>query len=419
MHSEGSEFEHASSRKKPPSFKEMTEFLEGSIQALHSVDLESHMGKSDTQGKASGFNNQRSLVRAHFSGAKNKGNFSQSSSFNTTAMKCPFCSAEHYVGRCEKFRTLNSIERHKEIKRLGLCLNCLGRHQVRNCSSKRSCKKCQGSHHSMLHHDRQHNIQTQQDAGLQNPGTANQENNSGSNSSLRSFASSTLSPFDLTLFSKYRWADPQFYESKEIDLIIGVDIYASILRQGFRQLVGCNIIAQNTALGWIFSGSVNKRNYSDVNDCVRIPRIAAHNSIGGEDLSEILKLFWQIEEVPESKFKLSPQAEFCEKQFATTHLRNSRGRYIVRLPFKAEPPLIASQTRGLAFNSFQALQRKFGRDPELAREYRDFMQKYQTLGHMELVPEGELNLDRAWYLPHHAVIQNGPFYRKIRVVFDA
>ncbi|XP_066597121.1 uncharacterized protein [Prorops nasuta] len=231
--------------------------------------------------------------------------------------------------------------------------------------------------------------------------------------------SSTLSPFDLTLFTKYRWADPRFYESREIDLILGVDIYASILQQGFCPLVGCNIIAQNTALGWIFSGSVNKRNYSDVTDCVRIPRIAAHNSIGGEDLSEILKLFWQIEEVPESKFKLSPQDEFCEKQFATTHLRNSRGRYIVRLPFKAEPPLIASQTRGLAFNSFQALRRKFGRDPELAREYRDFMQNYLTLGHMELVPEEELNVDRAWYLPHHAVIQNGPFKRKIRVVFDA
>ncbi|XP_066597122.1 uncharacterized protein [Prorops nasuta] len=176
MHSEGSEFEHASSRKKPPSFKEMTEFLEGSIQALHSVELESNMGKPDTHGKPSVFNNQRSLVRAHYSGAKNKGNFSQSSSFNTNAMKCPFCSAEHYVGRCEKFRSLNSIERHKEIKRLGLCFNCLGRHQVRNCSSKRSCKKCQGSHHSMLHHERQPNFQTQQDAGLQNPGPTNQEN---------------------------------------------------------------------------------------------------------------------------------------------------------------------------------------------------------------------------------------------------
>ncbi|XP_076298585.1 uncharacterized protein LOC143217827 [Lasioglossum baleicum] len=42
------------------------------------------------------------------------------------------------------------------------------------------------------------------------------------------------------------------------------------------------------------------------------------------------------------------------------------------------------------------------------------MSIYEELGHMERVPFDEMNNSKAWYFPHHAVVQS-----KIRVVFDA
>ena len=55
----------------------------------------------------------------------------------------------------------------------------------------------------------------------------------------------------------------------------------------------------------------------------------------------------------------------------------------------------------------------------MAHGIPEFMQIYEDLGHMERVPDAELDNSRAWYLPHHAIIQAAHTQPKIRVVFDA
>ncbi|XP_066590763.1 uncharacterized protein [Prorops nasuta] len=73
----------------------------------------------------------------------------------------------------------------------------------------------------------------------------------------------------------------------------------------------------------------------------------------------------------------------------------------------------------MALNSFMALARKFDCDPDFAAEYRKFMQAYEDLGQMRLIPEDKISTLRAWYLPHHAVMrQSGPV-SKLRVFYDA
>ena len=47
--------------------------------------------------------------------------------------------------------------------------------------------------------------------------------------------------------------------------------------------------------------------------------------------------------------------------------------------------------------------------------YYNFMQEYLRLGHMEPVPDKELDKQDVYYIPHHAVFHTG----KIRVVFNA
>ncbi|XP_066585518.1 uncharacterized protein [Prorops nasuta] len=217
--------------------------------------------------------------------------------------------------------------------------------------------------------------------------------------------SNALTDSDVSSFKILQWADPSFHEPGEIDAILGVDAYALVLRPGLRNIDPHNVIAQNTVFGWIFSGRV-QGNSLRKKEVIRIPRIAAHSS-AKEDITEILKRFWTVEEVSDSTQRLSPDDELCERLFASTHFRNMQGRYVVRIPLRTELPSIAESTRRLALNSFMSLTRRFDRDPDLAREYKTFMKEYESLGHMNLIPEDEIDSNRAFYLPHHAVMQQG------------
>ncbi|XP_066585397.1 uncharacterized protein [Prorops nasuta] len=223
---------------------------------------------------------------------------------------------------------------------------------------------------------------------------------------------------NLPSFANLQWADGTFYISGGVDLILGVDAYALIIRHGLKHLDGLQVIAQNTAFGWTFSSRFQTAN-SNRQECgYRTLQISVLNS-AEDHLSEILKQFWLVEEVPMLQDKLSPENSWCEKFYETTHSGKSDGRYIVRLPLRSEPPHCADSTRRLAYNSFLALMRRFERNPELEAQYRHFMREYEELGHMRLVPKNERSFTNAWYVPHHPVMHQGVASSKLRVVFDA
>ena len=59
------------------------------------------------------------------------------------------------------------------------------------------------------------------------------------------------------------------------------------------------------------------------------------------------------------------------------------------------------------------------RDPELHKRYSDFMKEFIDLGHMEKVPNGELNNTQNFYLTHHCVFKEDSSTTKLRVVIVA
>jgi len=66
---------------------------------------------------------------------------------------CVCCrSADHMIFQWSRFVRLSPRARHKEAKRLSLCITCLKRdHHVRECSSS-PCHACQWKHHMLLHY---------------------------------------------------------------------------------------------------------------------------------------------------------------------------------------------------------------------------------------------------------------------------
>jgi hypothetical protein len=163
-------------------------------------------------------------------------------------------------------------------------------------------------------------------------------------------------------------------------------------------------------LGWILGGPF------------QTAAIQIHNSIccnlkstnPNESLQKLVTKFWEVENFDSDKI-LTVEDQKCEDIFNQTHARDFKGKFILRLPFKSDPPNIGA-TRELALKRFYALERKFKTNSNFKTQYQNFMQEYISLNHMLLVEDD--NPDDGCYLPHHGIIKFTDTQTKFRVVFD-
>lgn len=79
----------------------------------------------------------------------------------------------------------------------------------------------------------------------------------------------------------------------------------------------------------------------------------------------------------------------CEQHFLDTHKRSSDGRYVVRLPFRAGPPIDIGSSRNTAALLYSKLERRLVKNLDLAKQYAEFLNEYKAIGHMEIVSNDE------------------------------
>ncbi|UYV68403.1 hypothetical protein LAZ67_5004220 [Cordylochernes scorpioides] len=130
-------------------------------------------------------------------------------------------------------------------------------------------------------------------------------------------------------------ADPEFYVTKPIDLILGADTFVEIIL-GQKTDLKHHPIALNTKLGWLVSGRIHsniKSNTSVINHCTT-------------ELDSSIRKFWELEDVPISKAQLGIK-NACEILFKSNLKRDIEGRYSVNLPFKSTPNLGDSRSQAL------------------------------------------------------------------------
>ncbi|XP_047020044.1 uncharacterized protein LOC124630274 isoform X2 [Helicoverpa zea] len=200
-----------------------------------------------------------------------------------------------------------------------------------------------------------------------------------------------------------RLADPLFFDSKSIDILIGADRFWDLLAEGKMRLPTGPYL-QNTKLGWIISGSVyNTRNAG------RIHCNLSHS------LDSQLRLFWELEELPKLRDTQTQEERMCEDHFIHTTTRDSEGRFHVRIPFK-ESPDVLGESYTQAERRFYALEKRLQRSPDYKLLYTNFMQEYLDLGHMSPVSSYE---HPCYFMPHHGVFREHSTTTKLRVVFDA
>ena len=78
----------------------------------------------------------------------------QHSSMREKTVKCPCCNENHFLFKCEVFKTKSDREKLGLVKSKKLCFNFLGNgHGVKDCPSKRKCftTGCNKRHHTIIH----------------------------------------------------------------------------------------------------------------------------------------------------------------------------------------------------------------------------------------------------------------------------
>lgn len=201
-----------------------------------------------------------------------------------------------------------------------------------------------------------------------------------------------------------RLADPQFLDSKDVDILIGADRFWDLLGEGKFRLPNGPFL-QNTKLGWIISGPIS-------NQTQNITRINCNFS---SSIDTQLRSFWEIEELETAKNTQTEEERACEEHFLRTTTRDSEGRFSVCIPFKESPSQLGD-SYDQAERRFIAIEKRLQRSPEYKILYANFMMEYESLGHMSPVTSYE---SPCYFLPHHGVYREHSTTTKLRVVFDA
>lgn len=208
-------------------------------------------------------------------------------------------------------------------------------------------------------------------------------------------------------------ADPRFARLGKIDLILGAKVYAEILEEGLRRGQIGSSIAQKTSLGWVLSGMLTNNNLAS--ECSPVTGLQCSLD---KELLDSLQRFWSQEEIaPHTQISFTVEEEQCERHFTDTHTRNSQGRFIVRLPFKAQVNNFGD-SRSAALSSLRRMEKRFESDANLKSAYSDFLREYRDLDHMRPVNSRLVSSQCEFFLPHHGVLRETSSTTNLRVVFN-
>lgn len=244
------------------------------------------------------------------------------------------------------------------------------------------------------------------------------------NSVTENLPTKTISYHDWSHLRDIELADPEYYRSTPIDLLIGSDLYDEIILQGLRKGQSGEPIAQQTTLGWIVSGkAVPRLLTTQPNNTLNCSHISLEN------LDSLVKQFYALESIP-TEDQYTAEEKWCQEYYQKTTVRQPNGKYLVRLPLKMhfDGNLSLGRTYQAALNRFYSLERKLNKNDDVRQQYCASIQEYFDLNQIAPVKTSEEqhlkfnNNNQPTYtcctLPHHAVFRDS-LTTQCRVVYDA
>ncbi|KAL7724630.1 hypothetical protein ACLKA6_013864 [Drosophila palustris] len=370
-----------------PTWKLCMQVVERHCQYLESL------GKSESsQTRTEATGNQRSQSTSR-----------HGSSFTCSTQSCALClSTEHRVIRCNQFKDMTVTERYEAAKRLSLCLNCLGKgHLAAKCPSNQRCRTCSRLHHTLLHRETSEvrpspSSSTSHMTTLPSDVVTHTHTNNTSDQVILATAIVQVRDASgnyrigralLDSCSQVNFISERFAQSLRLPMVKRHMRICSIGESHTQIKFGTSATIKSrpdkfempidfckTLLGWIVSGRYEGSRR----------QVHSYSLSLEESINENLERLWRIDDLRKSIDKFTPEHRQCEETFKQTVHQQSDGRIVVRLPFKDDPSQLGSSYES-AKQRFEALERRFYRNPELKTAYIEFLREYEELNHMSLV----------------------------------
>ena len=210
----------------------------------------------------------------------------------------------------------------------------------------------------------------------------------------------------LNSFSHLELADPLTERQLTIDILVGIDHYWNLVKQGELRLDG-GPVAQETALGWVISGQVSAPLAGGATSLLCL----------GDIHEQSLQRLWSLEGIGVRE----PEEGDSEllARFNASVVR-ADGRYEVALPWKTDSIERLQENRAAAEARLAGLSRRLAKDPDLGVAYSEALQEMEKAGVVEEVPTEELDGPHpCFYLPHRPVVKDSSTSTRVRPVFDA
>ncbi|GFX75906.1 integrase catalytic domain-containing protein [Trichonephila clavipes] len=170
-----------------------------------------------------------------------------------------------------------------------------------------------------------------------------------------------------------------------------------------------NVILQNTKFGYLVTGTL-PQSQQQANCCL----------ISEPSLDITVKKFFELESLPDDSKEITKGEEeiYCEEHFVSTYKRDKTGRFIVRLPIKENAETLLGYSKENAVKRLNSIWEKLNKNNTMGTLYKEFMNEYELLGHMEKIKNETLDKINK-NIPHHAVYKPEKTSTPLRVVFDA
>ncbi|GFX57963.1 DUF1758 domain-containing protein [Trichonephila clavipes] len=161
---------------------------------------------------------------------------------------------------------------------------------------------------------------------------------------------------------------------------------------------------------------VSKLNISDLNIPASIE--LADSNFHMPDIT--VKKFFELESLPDDSKEITKSEEeiYCEEYFVSTYKRDKTGRFKVRLPIKENAETLLGYSKENAIKRLNGIWEKLNKNNTMGTLYKEFMNEYELLGHMEEIKNETLDKIN-YYIPHHSVYKPEKTSTPLRVVFDA
>ncbi|GFY27117.1 DUF1758 domain-containing protein [Trichonephila clavipes] len=393
-----------------------------------------------------------------------------------TVKPCILCRNSHPLYKCIAFQNMSVECRKKFVTNNKLCINCLRLHYGA-CMSKYKCtvSGCKGLHNSLLHDS------AELSSAVKNHTVGERGIESNSNTTrfegqpevaVLTYGNKCVLLNTFMIFVKsadgYRIKLRGLLDNASTICVMREDIARKLgfkFKSANQSITGINGITQSSKYSanievsnrdYTFARNVqfsflpkiidaipvSKLNISDLNIPASI-ELADSNFhmpgqidilIGSELFFEILnpeqyylqeeiynsKKFFELESLPDDSKEITKNEEeiYCEEHFVSTYKRDKTGRFIVRLPIKENAETLLGYSKENAIKRLDGIWEKLNKNNTMGTLYKEFMNEYELLGHMEEIKNETLDKIN-YYIPHHSVYKPEKTSIPLRVVFDA